>query len=464
MIADDADSAPRAVLLKAAIEPGAGAAVTIPAGFVPRDYAIYLLHVAAEVEHALLVEYLFAAYSLGGPHVPEAHRDTVREWQTVLLGIAKEEMAHFVTVQNVLRLLGAPLNFEREDFPWDVDFAPFAFSLERLSAASLARYVYVESPEQWPADAEPYRKEITALAEAGQPAKPNRVGKLYELMIQLLSDPDLVPESAFQASTLPYQASWDEWGRGYRDGARGAASPGDETPDLIVQRAYSRASAVDALKAVAAQGEAPDRDTATGQHSHFRRFFELWKAFPKEGSWPAVRRLCPNPTTVRGLEGLTYIADGQTRHWAHLLNLRYRMLLTYLAHSFQLSDGSGQHPDSEARGLVLQATFAEMYNLRAVSNLLVTKPADEADGPRAGPPFEMPYSLALPAARADAWRLHVDLIGAAKILVERLRPHASTEEKAYLDSMAAIDARRRVALDELVEGAGGRRTRMGGWA
>jgi hypothetical protein len=283
-------------------------------------------------------------------------------------------------------------------------------------------------------------------------------------MIQLLTDPKLVPDSAFQAATLPYQASWDEWGRGYRDGARGAAGVGDETPDLILQRAYSRASAVAALQAVAEQGEAPDRDSATGQHSHFRRFFDMWKAFPRGGGWPAVRTLCPNPTTVRGLEGLTYIENEQTRHWAHLLNLRYRMLLTYLAHSFQLADGSGQHPDSEARGLVLQATFGEMYNLRAVSNLLVTKPADGADGARAGPPFEMPYSLALPSARADAWRLHIDLIDAAATLAARLRVQASAEEKAYLDTMRGIDAKRRVALDALIAGAGGRRARMGGWA
>ena len=32
----------------------------------PRDAAVFLLHIAAEVEHALLVQYLYAAYSLVG--------------------------------------------------------------------------------------------------------------------------------------------------------------------------------------------------------------------------------------------------------------------------------------------------------------------------------------------------------------------------------------------------------------
>ena len=44
-----------------------------------RDYAVYLLHVAAEIEHSLMVQYLYAAYSLGGPgfQVDRARFDTL---------------------------------------------------------------------------------------------------------------------------------------------------------------------------------------------------------------------------------------------------------------------------------------------------------------------------------------------------------------------------------------------------
>src|SRR5215203_878885 len=39
------------------------------------DWTVFLLHTAAEIEHALMVQYLYAAYSLGetpfrGPNVP----------------------------------------------------------------------------------------------------------------------------------------------------------------------------------------------------------------------------------------------------------------------------------------------------------------------------------------------------------------------------------------------------------
>ncbi|HEX8958013.1 MAG TPA: ferritin-like domain-containing protein, partial [Burkholderiaceae bacterium] len=117
--------------------------------FSPRDYITYLLSIDAEIEHCLMVQYLYAAYSLGGPQVPAEFRDAVRDWQEVILGIAKEEMGHLISVQNVLRVIGAPLHFEREDYPWDAPFYPFPFTLEPLTLDSLAKYVYAESPVGW---------------------------------------------------------------------------------------------------------------------------------------------------------------------------------------------------------------------------------------------------------------------------------------------------------------------------
>lgn len=46
-----------------------------------REEAIYLMHIASEVEHALMVQYLYAAFSLGGPQVPAAQRDAVQRWE-----------------------------------------------------------------------------------------------------------------------------------------------------------------------------------------------------------------------------------------------------------------------------------------------------------------------------------------------------------------------------------------------
>src|SRR5262249_50435770 len=145
-------TATRGAPLAAAAMEAKAAPDDLPAEFSWHDYAIFLLSVAAEIEHSLMVQYLYAAYSLGGPQVPVEHRKAVLAWQRIILGIAKEEMGHLVTVQNVIKLLGGPLHLDREDYPWVSGFYPYAFTLEPLSQKSLAKYVIAESPEQWPDD------------------------------------------------------------------------------------------------------------------------------------------------------------------------------------------------------------------------------------------------------------------------------------------------------------------------
>src|SRR5262245_30233253 len=103
---------PGTVLLEAHVRPAGRMAprlrLQVPA-MRPRDEVVFLIHTAAEIEHSLLAQYLFAAYSLPttNPH---------RGWRSTLLQIAREEMGHLMSAQNMLLALGAPMNFEREDF------------------------------------------------------------------------------------------------------------------------------------------------------------------------------------------------------------------------------------------------------------------------------------------------------------------------------------------------------------
>jgi len=53
----------------------ASKALAKPPELTWRDHAIMLLHIASSIEHALMVQYLFAAYSLGGDR---CRRRTVR--------------------------------------------------------------------------------------------------------------------------------------------------------------------------------------------------------------------------------------------------------------------------------------------------------------------------------------------------------------------------------------------------
>lgn len=429
----------------------------LPEGFSGHDYAVFLLHTAAEIEHVLMVQYLYGAYSLGGHGVPEEHRGCVRAWQETILGIAKEEMGHLVTVQNLLRLIGGPLNLDRSDTPWDLPFYPFTFSLEPLSRASLARYVYTESPKDWPSDiSKEEREEIEGLACEGEGRPVERVGVLYELMERVLGDADLVPEELFQAETLPFQASWDEWGRGYRKGARGGSvTAKSDTPDLIIGTAFSRKTAIDALKAVAEQGEAADEDPNTDEQSHFRRFLKIFREFPKDDAgWSPVLPVTTNPRATGGPDPVpdtTFIADPHSRKLGLLFNLRYRMLLTYLSHAFRLSNAGGRAPDVMARGMIVHRTFGEMYNLRAIAKLLVRMPLGSPDGvARAGPPFEMPYAVKLPFPEGDCWRLHLDLLEASGRLIRELETYPDDQLRAYLSGLAGIDRETTAAIERIL--------------
>ncbi|ROP35661.1 ferritin-like protein [Saccharothrix texasensis] len=408
----------------------------LPPEFNWRDYTVMLLHVAAEIEHSLMVQYLFAAYSMGGPQVPEARRDDVRRWQEVVLGIAKEEMGHLVTVQNLLTALGAPVNLDREDYPWGSDFYPFPFTLRPFSATSLAAYVVAESPETWSG---PKADEIKRVAFESTGQYVNRVGALYSRVDAILKDEEFLPDESFHAGTLPYQASWDEWGRGYTRGERGQDSgnvPDVKSPELLVFGVFSRDSARRALHEIGEQGEAPDADLED-ETSHFNRFLGIYEeltAWPEGDQALVSRPVAQNPVTEHRLDEsevaalgvaevtTSPITDPVTALWGHLFNLRYRMLLTDISHAFRLAGPVDNGGVLTGRGALVHRAFAEMYNLRALAGRLVDLPLerDAPDGPRAGPPFEMPYSLELPHHDHDRWLLQRDLVQASRLLTDQL--------------------------------------------
>jgi hypothetical protein len=436
-----------------------------PPEFNGRDYAIFLLRVAAEIEHSLLAQYLFAAYSFGGPNVPAGRHADVRAWQETILGIAKEEMGHLITIENLLTALGGPLNFNREDYPHRSAFYPFGFKLAPASLATLATYVCAESPQDWDDD-EAREIKARAQAEAGMPV--NRVGVLYAKLLTLLGDQALIPDTAFDAGSVAFQASWDEWGRGYREGQRGREAmsglPQLPAPELLIIEVGSRAAAIAAVQQVAEQGEGFEMP-ADENESHFRRFLAIYRAMQALGDdlGKVVRPVATNPTTDPAEETAgaptdadtpTPIVHPEAKLWAHLFNVRYRKLLVNLSHAFELADDPTDALALSPRGALIHRTFSEMYHLRAIAGLLVGLPVDDADpdGPRAGPPFQMPYTLMLPHAETDRWRLHRDLLDAAARLIQQLRKPDGTGQD-YLVALAQWDEVERGQVEQLIAGS-----------
>jgi hypothetical protein len=434
----------------------------IPPELSPHQYAVLLLHIAAEIEHALMVVYLYAGFSLGGPQVPEERRIEVGEWRETILGIAKEEMGHLMTVQNLLRCLGGPLNLDREDYPWDSEFYPFPFRLEPLSRQSLAKYVYAESPppDQWVSEE---ANEIRALAKsAGHEADLHRVGLLYEQLESLFDDPAALKDADFRGSTYPFQANGDEWGRGYQSEAHGngAGAAAPKLPDVILMPVTCRTDALRALKAIATQGEAnPTADD--GAPSHFARFLDIFRKFPKASEWQPSMDVPVNPIVVTNLtddEDIqpwagTPITNPAGQLWAHLFNVRYQALLTNLLHTFEYPNNLSETSQLTPRGLLIHSTFGEMYNLRSLSQVLMQTPLSSMDlNCRAGPPFQMPYTLKLPVDSCDRWRVHLDLLSASESLVDRLLQTEHGNHRTYLLALREADRQTSTMIESISRG------------
>ena len=420
--------------------PGAGVNEALDIFVAPRDHAIYLLHVGATVEHALMVQYLFAAFSLGGTQIQsEANRQKAVEWRKTIVEIAREEMGHLVTVENLLRLVGGPLMFDREDYPIPADLYPFPFELRPLTRQSLARYILAESPDDdtieklgLTKEMEEIRKTANYGGSGGGPV--NRVGVIYAAVQQLFTLPldrrsppgeltQYVHSSDIQAGTLPFQARPDEWGLNY--------------DDIKIETASNRTEALNAVQAIALQGEGSSIDNL--QQSHFGKFLDIYRQFPQDNSWIPARNVAANPTTDVKLEpeGRNVIRDREAALWAGLANVRYRMLLASLMHAFATegpSDGEKRSP----RGLLISWSFGEMYQLRCISDILMTLPLAEGSKLFAGPPFEMPYTLAIPDREQDRWRLHRDLILASRQYTASLQDLPSSHN-AYLKALSELD-------------------------
>lgn len=467
-----------------------------------RERLIRLLHIGAAIEHALMVQYLYAAYSLDAIDLPStappAQLAAIKRWQAEILAIAKEEMGHLISVQNVLLLLGSPICLARENYPWDSQFYPFEFRLEPLSRGSLAAYVVAEMPENWvkdlqallvngqlfiPADGASPDSKVRAqvvmdvrdhmkLDAAGlRGLGVNRVGALFRSILAILEDHEELLDREFLEDNYFRQATHSEWGRNHPQPQKVPPGskvdpPGNGVAQVIVEPMSTRDQAIAALKAVAEQGESRETPTDAAsyeeipsQQSHFQRFlriYEEWRALNLPIAIASKVPLTPTEAPADPRRGggspVTPITDARSSRWAKLFNLRYRILLTTLACSLESPRQADVTGQPGLRGTLTHLCFGEMYNLKAISQILLRSPLTAPNDPkRAGPPFQMPYDLALPQADADRLRALLDLLDTSMKLTDWLvNFQGRPEEMAYLNHVRAIDRDTRVWVDRQI--------------
>jgi hypothetical protein len=385
-----------------------------------------LLQVAAAIEHSLMVQYLYAAYS-ADVVIASGKFDGAAMWQQQLLTIAREEMGHLMTVQNALRLIGAEPNWQRHDAPWDAPYYPFPMEFEPFRSIAIEKYVYAEMDPSideipppgrrvppWRKNWETLRVQIDADVRKAT-GTPQHVGKLFHDLLARLRDPTLTDDRWFDPYTYSQQASWDAWGKGYRPHPEDAElEDPQQPPNVIIAQMGTRTELINGVIQIAGQGEAPHlRHPRTRTPSHFDRFMTVYDgiAAAQPPVDPFTIDLPTNPTTQpppdEGDEATTqrtYISHPASRLLADLCDLRYRMLVTNLGHAHVVA--AAPEPGVRATGgYLMQRAFAEMFNVKTLSGLLFRSPLTDkpADRRRAGPPFHLPTSLALPGNDYDKW-------------------------------------------------------------
>ena len=416
------------------------------------DWAVFLLQTAAEIEHALMAQYLYAAYSLAdsgftGTNVPADAAERTAGWRDTIVSIAREEMGHLLTEQNLLRFIGGPLNLEREDFPFRSTLYPFPLALEPLSKTSLAKYVSAEMP------ANPAVPDIDAIIKRATGGtggmRPNRVGVIFDTLVDVFYDEHKLVDADFRPQTASgSQMSSDDWfpfGR------------------MIVRIVGSRQEAVDVLRLIGEQGEGAANPPPEAQPSHFEEFLAIYRDFPETETtetpeWVPTRPIVTNPTTEAEpnpdpVAERSRITHPTTRLWAQLFNVRYRMLLADLAHVLQLPGPlAGADGNPTPRGRLRDWAFDQMRGIRSIATLLTTRPAKATPAPgapvNAGAPFELPYTLAIPDDEHDRWRLHLALLDSSDALVAAL--HRKGETDPLLGEIGPIDSDSRTIVQALL--------------
>lgn len=462
----------------------------------PRDEAVFLLTAAAEIEHALMVQYLYAAYSLRVVEGEALHQQ-VKALQDLLLQIAREEMGHLATIQNLLHLVGGPLNFNREHSPYASEIYPFRFKLEPLTLDSLAKYVVAESPMPLPADLpqddeQLYEQVKLDARRSNDGREVQHVGPIFARLEEIFSPgAQGVKDEDFLLDTAEFQAKFADWG--FEPGNLGGGVPSGEK--LIVESietqdiAQLRTAVIKAIRDIGQQGEGFDLPpTSPGQtESHFERFFfQIYKPFRDLSSNGSVRLTWPlaespnttmaapqEDTRLRQMHMMESIVEShltkgritnrRTRAWAHLFNLRYRNLLAYFSHFLRLNqdlyvvaDGP-KKGDHTARGLLLIWTFNEMRRLKKIAGKLVQLPKDDPPSAvNAGPPFELPYTLNLPDRESSRWRSHLDVLrGSSRLIREELRLAGSPDEHdGFLEDLLKMDEEAQTIIQSLSKGQG----------
>jgi ferritin-like protein len=367
-----------------------------------REALIYTLGKAAELEHLVMLQYLFAAFSLKQSVNEGLSADTlaaVQRWRKTLMSIGEQEMLHLALVQNLLTAVGAAPRLTRPNFPMPAYSYPAGVRIELIpfGEAALRHFAFLERPEGMAMDdAEGFEAMAEAVALphdeddeiVPQLQEFDTIGQLYRSIQAGLEHlaVRLGPERLFIGP--PHAQATEEHFR---------------WPELVA--VTDLASAMRAIDTIVEQGEG-----ARGEwrDAHFGRllaildeYLELKQADPGfEPARPvAAANVRPQTTGV----AMPLITEPGTTRCMDLLNVTYEVLLQLLSRYFAHTDES-----PEQLAVLADVSVGLMYAaIRPLGSVVTTQPVGpEMPGVTAGPGFELFYQVDyLLPHQAAAWVL-----------------------------------------------------------
>jgi hypothetical protein len=390
-----------------------------------RKELTYLLCQAAELEHGLMCEYLYAAFSLkstAGPGLSGDQLAAVERWRGVIFTIAGEEMLHWAVVQNLLTAVGSAPYVSRPHMPHQAKGYPPGVQLRLLpfGEAALQHFVYLERPEGVE------RADAEGFEPAGPPPPP-------------MSPEEVVPRGQdFATQGHLYRSV--ERGFAHLAGKLGeerlfigpAFQQADETtfgwPDLGPITGLEGANR--AIERIVEQGEGATGDWETAHYGRFLavlgEYLAMRKADP--GFEPAYRVVAAGVRAVEGIEPDVYITDPATGGCSDLFNATYELVLQMIARYFAFG-----HETPEQRQILAHAAVGLMFEaIKPLGHLLARLPVGpDHPGATAGANFQLPYraSFLLPHRRS-AWFRFAERLGELAAFAAGLHPPAGEEVMA----------------------------------
>src|SRR5499425_2051129 len=379
---------------------GGKAAPEAPFVIEHREALIYMLCEAAELEHGITTQYLFAAFSLKQSEeegLSGAELAAVQRWRTQVSHVAAQEMLHLALVHNLLSAVGGAPHLARPNLPAPANHYPAGVQLALLpfGEQALRHFMFLERPEGMDlADAE-------GLAAVGK-ASP------------VISERDIVPQGQ-DFATVGHLYRSIEAGFEHLAEMRGedwlfvgppraqATSAHFGWPELVA--VTDLASAQRAIEEILEQGEGPRghwRDAHFGQFvTILDEYQQLREANP--GFDPVRPVMAANVRPPERDVDMPLIGDPLTARVTDLFNVGYEILLQIFERFFAHTEET----DAQLTTLA-DATIALMLRvLKPLGDLITSLPAGEQyPGKTASPSFELFYEDDyLMPHREAAWAL-----------------------------------------------------------